>query len=203
MYTAVPVQLHQQQHRQLYALQPSHHNPYRPAQEAPIVMHDRRFDAAPQLQSMSPSPPPTSESTVPPLEPIPEKRHQHTQRHSNHKSKAKNPNDEEEDHKGLIRQGLRYWREDLDPYERKCLCYAACCCLCCGGCPLCPTPCACCSPCGNDCCGACSGYQQCIDQWQCCANGTCFDATTWPCCSTCASCKTCDCSQCDKACSIM
>ena len=218
MYKAVSVQSsdtqQQQQEKQLYTLQPVNYNPYNPQPEGHVVLHDRRYDAAPQLQTMSPPPPlqplrPTHDISMPPLESIPEKKQQ---RHHHHRSSSKPrkstiKEDTEDEKKSLIRRGLSYWREDLDPYERKCICYAACCCICCGGCPLCPTPCACCSPCGTDCCGCCGGNDaccggsnECMDQWQCCANGTCFDATTWPCCSDC---KVCGCGDCESACSIM
>jgi len=134
---------------------PSEPQTNEPRQQIQLV--DRRFE-----QSMLPvgpvgetmSPPAIHAIEMPELEPLSSSSSPfaHHKDHRNRKKKKK-------ESKNIFRSSVEWWREDLSHDERKCIVYAGCCCFICGGVPLCPSPCACASPCGNNCCGS----QTCTD----------------------------------------
>ena len=171
--------------KQLYTLQYvpvstefSESSPQPPQTPGQVVMHERRFeqarDAAPAVQTMRP----TTTVEMPELEPLPAAHR--GSRHRKQKPKSKS----------LFRSGVEWWNDDLSHDERKCIVYAGCCVVCCGGVPICPSPCACASPCGNNCCGcqACTDCLpvDCFQDLTRCATGDCFAQ-----CDTCKSCGSC------------
>ena len=157
-------------------------SPGQPALPQRVQMMDRRFEQSmpvgPIGQTMSPAAA-THTIEMPELEPLSSP---HEKQHRNRKPKKKT--------KSIFRSGVDWWRDDLSHDERKCIVYAGCCCVICGGVPMCPSPCACASPCGNDCCGckACTDCLpfDCLADLTRCAKGDCFSQ-----CDTCNSCGSC------------
>jgi hypothetical protein len=89
----------------------------------------------------------------------------------------------------------RCWHESLSNQERQMLLGAAMCCTCTACVTICPSPCACFSPCGHDiCCSASCTHavcpSGCVAWLEVCSQCTCLDATTWPCCAACHNCPT-------------